>query len=138
MIIPTAVLPSASIGCRTVVSEGIDNPAGSTSSKPITEQSSGVFKPTRASDLIAPKAVMSSKAMIAVKRFLCFSSSSVSLNPLSNAELGSSESGSSATSIGSIGSRTDRAKERTPRQRGAASASTFGPRIKAILRWPSE
>ena len=32
----------------------------------------------------------------------------------------------------------ERAKERMPRQRGAASLNILGPRMKAILRCPSE
>ena len=80
-MMPTAALPSASIGWRTVVSEGTERPAGITSSKPITEQSSGNFIPARARQRITPKAVMSSKAITAVKRFLCLRNSSVSFKP---------------------------------------------------------
>ena len=136
--IPTAVDPIASIGCRIVVSDGVYNDAAATSSNPITEHSSGTRTPAFESARIAPNAVKSSNAMIAVNCFLRFSNSSVKRYPASNPEFGSRDSGRSTINRASSSSAFAAAKLLIPRQRGPLSPSIFGPRINAILRCPSE
>src|SRR6266478_2580037 len=67
----TANPPIASIGCRTVVSEGAANADSATSSNPVTEQCSGTLTPAFVNARIAPSAVRSSNAMTAVNFFFC-------------------------------------------------------------------
>ena len=108
------------------------------SSNPITEHCSGTWTPDFAKARMAPKAVMSSKAIRAVKGRRRCNSSCVSLNPSSKLENGSRDSGRSTISLGSIGTLCSRATARTPRQRGSVSDNWRGPRMKPILRWPRE
>ena len=68
---PTADAPIASMGWRTVVSDGVYSAEVATSSKPITEHCSGTRTPAFVNARMAPKALMSSKASSAVNGRFC-------------------------------------------------------------------
>jgi len=115
--IPTDALPNASMGCRTVVRDGTESPAGITSSKPITRAILGNFSSRRAPIReLHRKRSCRQNAITAVKRFLCFKSSSISFEAALEARnLGPAKSGKSTTRPDRFPKPTERANERTPR-----------------------
>jgi hypothetical protein len=83
-----AVAPISRIGWRFVVRAGNARLANSMSSKPMTETSSGTFRPASRRAVIAPRAEMSLKANRAVKCLPRSSRSSAATGPASVSPLG--------------------------------------------------
>ena len=103
MMIFTARPPIASIGCRTVVSDGAERNEGATSSKPVTEHCSGTLTPAfvRRRSRQRRQIVEGHQRSEFLRRW---SSSSAIRKPLSKLDVGSTDSGSCWIKTGSISS----------------------------------